>query len=79
MSNAVRQTVDQNPNADGTTADAAFNAGAGIGGGLGVTFFACTGIPALLLFGLLSWRNGVGIKTEQRHREQIEALKGKGA
>jgi hypothetical protein len=55
---------------------AAQNAGATIGAGLGLTFFACTGLPLFAFFSLLSWRNSVGIRKEAMHREQIEALKG---
>jgi hypothetical protein len=45
--------------------------GAAIGGGLGITFFACTGLPLALLFGLLAWRNSAGITNERRHREAL--------
>ena len=51
------------------------NAGATIGTGVGMTFVLCTGLPLLALFGLLSWRNGVGLRKEQMHREQLEAIK----
>lgn len=53
-------------------------AGAGIGAGLGLTFFLCTGGLPFIVFSLLAWRNGVGLTRERMHREEIEALKGKG-
>lgn len=77
MSNAVQRTVDQNPNATDTTEATAFNAGAGIGGGLGITFFACTGLPLAAFFGLMAWRNSVGLRNDKRHKEQLDALRGK--
>jgi hypothetical protein len=54
-------------------------AGAGIGAGIGLTVFLCTGGLPFIVFSLLSWRNGVGLTRERQHKEQIEALKGKGA
>lgn len=51
-------------------------AGATVGTGIGMTFVLCTGLPFFALFSLLSWRNNVGIRKEQMHKEQIEALKG---
>lgn len=51
--------------------------GATVGGGLGVAFFLCTGLPFLLIFGFLYWRNGVAMREEKRHSETIEALKSK--
>lgn len=50
-------------------ANAARAVGATIGGGLGLTFFACTGLPFTLIFGLLAWRNAAGLRTQQRHEE----------
>src|SRR5260370_17026039 len=54
-----------------TEAQAARSVGAAIGGGLGVTFFVCTGVPLVTLFALLAWRNRVGLITENRHQNQI--------
>lgn len=51
--------------------------GATIGGGLGVAFFLCTGLPLLLIFGFLYWRNGVAMRRAKEHAETIEALKSK--
>lgn len=52
-----------------------------LGVGIGVTgvtlFLICTGLPMFFLFSLLAWRNGVGLRTEQRHQEQLAALQGK--
>lgn len=74
-SSAFQQTLNRNPNADDTTANTAYAAGATIGGGIGLTFFLCSGLPFAALFGLLSWRNSVGLRREQMHKEQIEAIK----
>lgn len=54
-------------------------AAATVGTATGATIFyaiiLCTGIPALLLFGLLSWRNSAGIRKEQMHAEQLKAIR----
>lgn len=55
-------------------AQAATNAGVALGTGLGIGIFACTGLPFLLIFGLLSWRNSVGLKTQKRHEETLAAM-----
>jgi hypothetical protein len=47
--------------------------GTTIGTGLGVAFFACTGLPLGILFSLLAWRNQVGYRNEQRHQQQMGA------
>lgn len=52
------------------------NAGATVGAGLGLTFFACTGLPFFAVFSLLSWRNSVGLKRDKQHKEQLDALRG---
>ena len=52
----------------------AYQAGVAIGAGLGLTFFICTGLPFLVTFSLLAWRNGVGARNEQRHQEMIGAI-----
>ena len=56
-------------------AQAATNAGVALGTGLGLTVFACTGLPFLLVFGLLSWRNSVGLKTQKRHEETLDVMR----
>lgn len=53
---------------------AAQNAGATIGAGLGLTFFLCSGVPSFAVFSLLAWRNASGLKNEQRHKEQLDAI-----
>ena len=53
----------------------AYEVGASIGRGLGITLTLCIGLPLFGLFALLGWRNSVGIKTERRHQEQLEVLK----
>jgi len=77
-------TVNATPmNTTGMTAEQAENAEAlmdasvaVIGGGLGLAFFLCTGVPFFLLFLLLYWRNGVSIANKRRHAETIGALRG---
>jgi hypothetical protein len=75
---AYGNTIENN-----VTDSEAYEAGAVIGAGIGLTFFLCTGIPFLLLSSILYWRNGVGIErkkekleTERRHQEQLAALQG---
>ena len=59
----------------------AYEAGAAIGAGIGLTVFFCTGIPFLLLGSILYWRNGVGMRRkveeqekERRHQEQLAMM-----
>lgn len=52
-----------------------YQAGQAVGSGLALTFFLCTGLPLLLAFSLMAWRNSVGLANERRHRETIAALK----
>lgn len=56
-------------------ASAAYQAGTMIGGGISTALFLCTGVPALLLFGFLYWRNGVAIRESKRHEETIAAMR----
>lgn len=49
------------------------DAGATIGAGLGLTFFLCSGLPFLILFLLLAWRNNAGYRNEERHLETLNA------
>jgi hypothetical protein len=51
-----------------------FQAGTLIGGGIGITFFLCTGLPFFLIFGLLYWRNGVAIRETKKHNQMIAAV-----
>lgn len=51
------------------------NAGATIGTGIGFTFVLCTGLPFFALFGLLAWRNSAGLRKEQMHKEQLNAIR----
>lgn len=74
-SNMLSATVTPAGNLDAETARAARAAGVGIGAGIGLTFFLCSGLPLFVLFSLLSWRNSVGLRKEQMHREQLEAIK----
>jgi hypothetical protein len=46
-----------------------------LGEGAGYGLIACVTIPFFAVFSLLAWRNAVGIRTEQRHQEQIEAMR----
>jgi hypothetical protein len=48
-----------------------YQAGQVVGSGLALTFFLCTGLPLLLTFSLLAWRNGVGLRNERRHQEEV--------
>lgn len=78
FSNVVGATVTPSGNLTAEETQNLRTAGAGIGAGLGVTFFLCSGLPLALFFGLMSWRNASGLKNEQRHKEQLDAIKGKG-
>ncbi|HML21867.1 MAG TPA: hypothetical protein PKD09_09475 [Aggregatilinea sp.] len=46
-----------------------------LGQGAGVTILLCVGLPIIAFFALLAWRNSVGLRNEQRHQEQLEAIK----
>lgn len=76
FSNTVGVRVTPSGNLTAEDTQALRTAGAGIGAGLGVTFFLCSGLPFALFFGLMSWRNSVGLKNEQRHKEQLAAIQG---
>ncbi len=56
-------------NADPSTVDIAKS----ITGGLGVGFFACTGLPAAAIFALLSLACNGAYQTERRHQEMLTA------
>lgn len=74
-SNAVDDVTSEQVEADefnsAETRQAARDLGAGIGASISLAFFFCTGLPFLLLFGLLAWRNGAGHATERRHLETL--------
>lgn len=70
-----RQTA-ENETTISASQQGAAQAGTAIGTGIGLTFFLCSGLPFFVLFSLLSWRNGVGLKREQMHKEQLAAIKG---
>jgi amino acid transporter len=44
-----------------------------VGVGIGMVIVLGCGIPIFLFFALMGWRNGVGIRNEQRHREMLAA------
>ncbi len=47
-----------------------------IGQGIGVGLILCISIPLVFFFALMAWRNSVGLATERRHKEQLDALRG---
>jgi hypothetical protein len=53
----------------------AYQAGTMLGASAGLSFFVCSGLPFLLVFGLLYWRNGVAIREAKRHEQTIEAMR----
>lgn len=69
--NAVVSTPVPASSADARTA------GAAIGAGIASTTFLCMGSPFLVLFSLLAWRNRAGIRAEERHQEQLDAIRSK--
>lgn len=50
-------------------------AGQTIGQGIGATIILCITLPLVALFALMAWRNSVGMATERRHQEQLDALR----
>lgn len=60
---------------DAETEDAS-DLGIAAGASLGLGLFFCTGIPFFILFGLLYWRNGVKIREDKRHQEQLDSMRG---
>ncbi|MBT7079866.1 MAG: hypothetical protein HN929_00050 [Chloroflexi bacterium] len=54
----------------------AYEVGADIGTGLGVSMIFCMTMPFFFLFALLGWRNGVGIDKEKKHAEMLAAMQG---
>lgn len=73
-SNAFQTGVARNAALEGVQQDAA-NTGTTLGAGLTSTVTLCTGLPLLLLFSLLAWRNAVGIREKKRHQEVLQALR----
>jgi len=47
-----------------------------VGAGIGIVVLLVCGVPVVLGLALLGWRNGVGIRNAQRHREMLEAQGG---
>lgn len=54
---------------------AGYQAGTLLGGGIGLTVVLCTGVPALLIFGILYWRNGVAIRETKKHNQMVDAMR----
>lgn len=73
-SSAFQTGVARNAALEGVQQDAA-NTGTTIGAGLTSTFTLCTGLPLLLLFSFLAWRNAVGIREKKRHEELLQATR----
>jgi hypothetical protein len=59
-----------NPNASQETQDIADT----IVQSSGVCLFVCAGLPLLLVFLFMAWRNAVGLRTETYHHEQLDAI-----
>lgn len=59
----------------GQLSQEACEAASEIGVGAGATIVLCVGGFFFALFALLAWRNGVGLATERRHQEQLEAAR----
>lgn len=55
----------------------AYQAGTMLGASAGLSFFVCSGLPFLLIFGLLYWRNGVAIREARRHDQTLQAMRGR--
>lgn len=72
---AAANTSAENPY--GGASASAYNLGIGLGAATLMTVVFCTGLPMLLLFSLLAWRNGAGLRAERRHQKQLAALQGK--
>jgi uncharacterized membrane protein len=72
---AVVDVADKQLGTTQAQTSAAYQAGTMLGGGISTAFFLCTGVPALLLFAFLFWRNGVAIRESKRHEETIAAMR----
>lgn len=46
-----------------------------VGEGIGMGIIFCVTAPLVGLFALLAWRNAVGIRTEERHREHMDVMR----
>lgn len=68
VSSSAYEQVTQN-----ATSEAA-QAGVALGASMGVGLFLCTGLPFLLIFGFLYWRNGVAMRNERQHAEMLRAV-----
>lgn len=53
----------------------AYSVGTYTGAGIVTSFVLCTGIPLLLTFLFIAWRNRVALRNVQQHKEIIESLK----
>lgn len=51
--------------------------GSTIGAGISTSIILCTGLPFLLIFGFLYWRNGVAIRHAREHAEMLDAAASK--
>lgn len=60
---------------EGSTSTA-YQGGAAIGAGLGITFFICSALPFLLLFGFLYMRAGSNLRSEIQHEETLRTMRG---
>src|SRR5574342_1176751 len=63
---AATATPNGLPTLDPTLAKGATATGVFIGSGLSLAFFLCSGLPALLIFGFLYWRNGVALREAKK-------------
>lgn len=61
-------------NITNTDASAGTRAGATVGAGLSVTIILCVGLPLLLFFLFMAWRNRVGWIAKQRHEEVMKSI-----
>lgn len=50
---------------------AAFEVGVGLGAGIGLTIFLCSGGFFFIIFALMAWRNGVGYRAEEHILETV--------
>ena len=55
---------------------AATEAGATVGAGIGGLAVLCVGGFLFISFALLAWRNGVGLKQEEQHTQMLAAVGG---
>lgn len=70
--NAANETA-QATNPQGDVEKAGTVLGLAICSSGSIAVFLCTGLPFLLTFALLAWRNGAGLRIEQRHLETLSS------